>query len=317
MNITKRLIAAAAAGTLALAAACGSPSTDNSPAAGESSATITIEHTQGTTTLDKPAEKIVVLDLGALDTLNALGVADRVVGMPEMAAMPEALKEFDGKIETVGTMQEPDLEKIAELNPDLIIAGFRSAKLTPELAKNFKTIDITYTNDKPFYDGVAYASKLIGQAVGKEKETDEQLKELADAIAEAKGKVDPDQTALILMTTGGKVGAHGSESRYGVVHKDLGLKPALQDIKVESHGDPISFEAIQKANPDLMIVVDRDAAVGQEGAAAKQILDNELVAATNAWKNDKVIYLDGGRWYLLIHGLDNSVEMIKQIGEGL
>ena len=317
MNPTKRLIAAAAAGMLALSAGCGTDSIEGNQAAGSAPSSIVIEHTQGTTTLDKPAERIVVLDLGALDTLRALDVADRVVGMPEMAAMPETLAEFDGKIETVGTMQEPDLEKIAELDPDLIIAGFRSAKLTPELAKNFNVIDITYANDQPFYDGVAYASTLIGQAVDKQTETEEQLKELADAIAETKEKVNPDETALILMTTGGKVGVHGPDSRYGVIHKDLGIKPALDDIKVESHGDPISYEAIQQANPDLMIVVDRDAAVGEEGAAAEQVLDNELVAATSAWQNDRVVYLDGGRWYLLIHGLDNSVEMIEEISEGL
>lgn len=315
MNLPKRLVAATAATLLALTA-CGQDATDtpaDAPASGE---TITIEHTQGTTTLDGPAQRIVALDLGALDSLNALGVADRVVGIPEVGAMPEALSEFSD-VETVGTMQEPNLEKIAELDPDLIIAGFRSAKLTPELAKSFNVIDVTYGNDKSFYDGVAYASTLIGQAVGKEDETEEELTELSDAIADAKEKVNPDDKALILMTTGGKAGAHGAESRYGVVHKDLGIKPALDNIKVESHGDPISFEAIQQANPDLLIVVDRDAAVGEEGAAAEQVLDNELVASTNAWKNDKVIYLDGGRWYLMIHGLDNSVEMINEIAEGL
>ena len=148
MNLSKRLIAAAAAGLLALTAACGS-STDNSPADQKSGSTISIEHAQGTTTLDKPAEKIVVLDLGTLDTLNALGVADRVVGIPEVAVLPEAVSMFKD-IATVGTMQEPNLEKIASLNPDLIIAGFRSAKIVPELAKNFKVIDVTYGNDKPF-----------------------------------------------------------------------------------------------------------------------------------------------------------------------
>ncbi|AQP45167.1 siderophore ABC transporter substrate-binding protein [Tessaracoccus flavus] len=315
MNISKRLMAAAAASLLALTA-CGADSTDNTPADAPSAESITIEHTQGTTTLDGPAQTIVALDLGALDTLNALGVADRVVGIPEVAAMPEALADFSD-VETVGTMQEPNLEKIAELNPDLVIAGFRSAKLTPELAKNFNVIDVTYGSDESFYDGVAYASTLIGQAVGLEDETDEQLAELRETIDDAKAKVNPEHKALIVMTTGGKAGAHGAESRYGVVHKDLGIKPALDNIKTESHGDPISFEAIQQANPDLLIVVDRDAAVGQEGAAAEQVLDNELVASTNAWKNDQVVYLDGGRWYLMIHGLDNSVEMINEIAEAL
>lgn len=321
MNRITRSFGALTAGLLAVGlAACGNdtaPTPADTPA--ESSAPIVLEHAQGETTIDAPAQRIVVLDLGALDTLQALGVSDSVVGITKTASMPDSLSEFtdDEKYVPVGSLKEPDMEAIAALDPDLVIAGFRSASLTEELSKNFNTIDVTFDGAAGFYEGIEFSTNLIAKAVGQEEEAEKQLQEVADALEDAKAKAPTGKTAMILMTSGGKVSAHGTDSRFGLVHTELGLEPAISDVEAEAHGDAISFEAIAEANPDIMYVVDRDAAIGEEGAAAKQVLDNELVATTTAWSNDEVVYLDGGRWYIMIHGVDNAVEMLNESVEGL
>ncbi len=319
MNFTTRSIGALTAGLLALGlAACGGASAPADEKPSESSAPIVLEHAQGETTIDAPAQRIVVLDMGSLDTLAALDSADSVVGIATGNVMPEALSQFeDEKYTPVGSLKEPDLEAIAALDPDLVIAGFRSASLVEELSKNFKTIDVTFDYADGFYNGIEFSTNLIAKAVGKEAEAEKQLEEVSDALADAKEKAPTDTTALILMTSGGKVSAHGADSRFGLVHTELGIQQAISDVEAEAHGDAISFEAIAEANPDILYVVDRDAAIGQDGEAAKQVLDNELVATTGAWKNDEVIYLDGSRWYIMIHGVDNAVEMLNQSVEGL
>lgn len=319
MNVTTRSLGALTAGLLALGlAACGGQSAPAESSPAESSAPIVLEHAQGETTIDGPAQRIVVLDLGALDTLAALGVEDSVVGITKGNVMPEALSQFDDeKYAGVGSVKEPDLEAVAALDPDLVIAGFRSASLVEELSKNFKTIDVTFDYADGFYNGIEFSTNLIAKAVGMEDEGEKQLQEVSDALAAAKEKAPTDKTAMILMTSGGKVSAHGADSRFGLVHTELGIKQAITDVEAEAHGDAISFEAIAETNPDILYVVDRDAAIGEEGESAKQVLDNELVATTNAWKNDEVVYLDGGRWYIMIHGVDNAVEMLNQSVEGL
>ncbi|MDO5676037.1 MAG: ABC transporter substrate-binding protein [Propionibacteriaceae bacterium] len=317
MKQTLRILTAlAAAGALALTA-CGTP--DNAPAAGDTTPaeTISITHTQGTAELDGAASKIVVLDFGALDTIDALGAGESVIGVPKGGYIPDAVSAYNTDATTdVGTLQEPNFEAIAALQPDLIVAGFRSAKHVPELGKIAPTVDITYDYSKSFYDGVAYATDIIAQATGTEEQAKAELKELEDAIAAAKDKAD-DKNAMVLMTSGGKVSVHGTQSRYNALFNDLGLEPTISDVEAEAHGDAISFEAIQQANPDRLFVVDRDAAIGEEGTAAKQVLDNELMATTNAWKNGDVIYLDGQRWYIIIHGVNNAVEMINQVAAEL
>lgn len=288
---------------MALATACGQPA-DSTPADGGSSDTV---------------ERIVVLDLGSLDTLRALGASDQVVGVPKGGVIPEHLSEFsDDQYADVGTLQEPDIEKIAELDPDLVIAGFRSSGAVEELSKHFTTIDVTYDQAQPFLDGVEEASLKIGEAIGKESEAQAKIDDLRAQVEEARAEVPEGKTALALISTGGKLNAQGADGRYALIFRDLGLEPAAAGLEAAAHGDPMSFEAIQDADADYLFVVDRDAAIGQQGGeAAQQVLDNPLIHETTAWKEDQIVYLDGGRWYLMIHGLDNAKAMITEVTDNL
>ena len=60
-------------------------------------------------------------------------------------------------------------------------------------------------------------------------------------------------------------------------------KAANSSIKEKgNHGQPVTFEYIKKTNPDWLFVLNRSAAIGEEGKAAKDVLDNPLVAETTA-----------------------------------
>lgn len=264
-------------------------------------------------------DSIVVLEFGALDTIQALGVSDKVVGIPKGGVVPESLSEFaDDKYADVGTMQEPNIEKIAELDPDLVIAGFRNQSLVPELQKNFNVLDITYDQNQPFVDGASEAATKIGEALGMADEVEAKLADFRENVEAAKAEVPEGATALVVMSSGGKLSALAPTGRYSLIYNDLGFTPAIADVNPDSHGDPISFEGIQKANPDYLFVLDRDAAIGQEGGeAAEQVLDNALVHETTAWQEDQVVYLDGARWYIMIHGLDNVQKMLEDVTEKL
>ncbi|WP_432557771.1 siderophore ABC transporter substrate-binding protein [Granulicoccus sp. GXG6511] len=278
---------------------------------------ITVTHTQGTTELEGSPEKIVVLDFGALDTVKALGLGDKVVGLPKRA-LPAFLGEFaDEKFEDVGTLQEPNLETISKLDPDLVIVGFRSAAKYPELSQHWPTIDITFTSDKNLIDGTAAAAAPIAEAFGKQAEADAKIAALRAKATGLEAKGADAGKGLIVMTSGGKISLHGPKSRYGVVHTLLGVPQARENIAAESHGEPASFELLAEINPEVMFVVDRDAAIGTEGQNARQILDNELVRGTTAWQQNRLVMLDGSRWYITIHGLDNAGAMLDEAAQGL
>ena len=110
----------------------------------------------------------------------------------------------------------------------------------------------------------------------------------------------------MVMVNGNKLSAYGANSRFGYLHNTFGIPQATADIRESSHGQPISFEFIQKVNPDWLIVLDRASAIGQEGVSAQTVLNNPLVQSTKAWQNNHVIYLSadsylafGGYYQLL------------------
>lgn len=120
---------------------------------------------------------------------------------------------------------------------------------------------------------------------------------------------------LVILTTGGRMSAHGKGGRFNIIYDAFGMTPAADDLKIGTHGQAISHEFIMETNPDWLFVVDRDAAIGQEGQAAQQVLDNDLVAQTTAWKNNQVVYLDAANWYLVGAGLTAVQANVDQLTE--
>ena len=60
-----------------------------------------------------------------------------------------------------------------------------------------------------------------------------------------------------------------------------------------THGNEVSFEAIVALNPDYIFVMDRDSAISATGAQlAQEIMENELVMKTDAYRNGNLVILE-------------------------
>ncbi|QPC85204.1 siderophore ABC transporter substrate-binding protein [Phototrophicus methaneseepsis] len=275
---------------------------------------VTITHNQGETVVPINPETVITFDLASLSTLNALGI--EVAGVPD-ANYPESLSLYASEdIAKVGSLFEPDYELVNAMEPDLIIVAARSAAVYPQLSEIAPTIDLTADNTD-YLNSQLHNAEILGQIFDKEEEVQAVWEDIAASV-EAVNEVTAEAgTSLIVMTSGGEVTAYGPDSRFGWLHEELGFVPVIEDIEEATHGEAISFEFILEANPDWLIVIDRDVAIGQESEAAEQILDNELVAQTTAWQNDQVIYLDPTNLYLVMGGLGAIQETIDDIAVDL
>ncbi len=275
---------------------------------------IKVQHARGEIELPAVPKKVLVFDLAALDTLDALGV--EVAGVPT-ARLPDYLSKFNAdRYEKVGTLFEPNYEAVNAAAPDLIIVGGRSAAVLPQLAEIAPTIDLS-TDAADYLGSIEENARTLGEIFGKEDEVDALVTDLDESIAGLREEVSGVGTGLIVLTSGGEVTAYGPGSRFGWLHDELGITPAREDIEVGSHGQPISFEYIRETNPDWLFVVDRDAAIGEGGAAAEQVLDNELVAQTTAWTQDQVVYVDAVDWYIAGGGLATMQRIVDDVADAV
>ena len=278
--------------------------------------TVTIETARGPAEAPAVPEALVVFDVAAMDTLDALGAT--AAGVPDQVTL-DYLQDFAANAEVVGTLFEPDFEAVNALAPDLVIAGGRSAAQVDALAQVAPTVDMTI----PGEDLVATALARLdayGTLLGREAEADALGAELNAKIEQARAAVEGQGTALVVLTNGPKISAYGAGSRFGWLHTDLGLPQAAEGLSTDAHGEAIGFEFIRDVNPDWLIVIDRAAAIGDEGARAAETLDNALVAETTAWREGQVVYLPAAESYVAGGGVQalsrNLDRVIEAFGTG-
>ncbi|MFW2512405.1 siderophore ABC transporter substrate-binding protein [Demequina sp. SO4-13] len=277
---------------------------------------VTVSTAQGEVTVPFQPERVVVVEHGILDTIDFLGAGDAVVGIPHHA-VPSYLSDFESSTENTGTLFEPDYEAINAAEPDLIIVGGRSAATLAEMEEIAPTIDLSFGwGSEAFMSTFEANTRAIGQIFGADDEAEVALAEVtATAEAVAADAADKGE-GLVLMTSAGEVSAYGpsEEGRFDFVYNLLGIAPAVDQVAIDDHGDAISFEFISELDPDLLIVLDRDAAIGEPGDSAQAVLDNDLVAGTTAVQNDKVAYVDTEKWYLAFGGLTSVTSIFDEVG---
>lgn len=254
----------------------------------------TIKTATGEQKIPTNPNPIAVYDMTALQNLSALGVA--VQGMPSAEMTAERIKLLNLKADgtpdgtSVGTLFEPNLEALNALKPQAVFVGSRMAEKSEEIGKVAPVYNLTIdTND-------VYASSKqqladFGRIFGKEDKAKELQADIDAKVEEVKKAVSGKGTGLAILINGDKMSAYGKNSRYGYLHTTFGIPMADENIQEARHGQPISFEYLQKTDPDWLFVLDRGAAVGQEGKSAQALLDNPLIHNTKAWKNKQIVYL--------------------------
>lgn len=271
---------------------------------------LTITHELGETVVDKKPENVVVFDFGSLDTLDELGV--EVSGIPQMN-VPSYLEKYESSdYENVGSLKEPDFEKLITMEPDLIIISGRQQEAYEELSKIAPTI-YTGVDTENYMESFEENVLTLASIFEKEEEAEAKLAEIKDRVASLHEKASSlDEEALIILANDGKVSAYGAGSRFGFIHDEFGFKESDENIEASTHGQSISFEYITKQNPDFLFVIDRTAVVGGE-TSAEQIVENELTENVKAYEKDQIVYLNPEYWYLSGGGLQSISYMIDEV----
>ena len=276
-------------------AACGGQDGSASVQAGSAAAevpagSVKVQTAHGEAVVPQNPERVAVYDLGAVDTLSKLGVKiGASVDAQRLAYLDAPLKDAV----KAGTLFEPNYEALNAYNPQLIVIGSRMAKdkVSDELAKLAPTIDMTAQTDN-MKESAKARIDAYGRIFGKQAEADALKAEIDKTFADAKAAAQGKGKGLVILVNAGKLSAFGPDSRLGGwIHRDFGVPAADEAIKEGSHGQPVSFEYIKEKNPDWLFVLDRSAAIGEEGQAAREVLNNPLVAQSTAWKKGQVVYL--------------------------
>lgn len=273
--------------------------------------TILVKHRYGETEVTKNPKTIAVLDYGALDILNIMNV--EVTALPK-SSLPSYLEEFnDEKYVDIGALKEFNIEKINEIKPDLIIIEGRQEDSYEELSKIAPTIGLG-TEGTDHFGSVNKNVKILGEIFGKEDFATEQLEKIETSVNKLNEKIiAEDKSTLVLMVSDGSMSAFGAKSRFGSIYNDFGFKEVSEIVSEGKHGDTISYEYILDKNPEYLFVIDKNVITGKKNELAKDVIENDLTKKTNAYKDDKIIYLNPEVWYIGGSGITATNMMIEEI----
>lgn len=283
----------AVVGVLALASCA---STEAAEPAATTASTVTVEDNHGSIEVPVNPERLVALDNTTFQTLSDWGIKVVAAPKPLMYDLWPSLVGVD--VLDVGLHREPDIEAIVEADPDLIIGGYRFSEIYADLtAIQPSTIEINARDGEDHASELKRQVAILGQIFDRGDEAQQIADDFDAAIADATSAYNGTDSVIGLITSGGEISyaAPGDGRGVGTLFPTLGLVPAIEQAAEDtSHGDDISVEAIAAANPEWLVVLDRDGAFNEEGyVPAKELIEgSEALANVPAVQKGQIVYLD-------------------------
>lgn len=304
---------------LAMSACAGGEEQATGGAAASKPETRVVEHAMGKTEVPADPERVVVLDTGELDDALALGV--KPVGAVRADVSRDFLSYLDDEqtagIEMVGTITEPNLEKIAGLRPDLILSStVRHEAIYPRLSDIAPTVLAPDVGDTWKQNFLLYAD-----ALGRKAKAEQMIADFEARAEDLGAKLDSAEpiTVGVVRFVPGQIRLYGETSFIGTIFSDVGVQvPADARGKDVDTYVELSSELIDKANADQLIV----STYGPAGDTDQDaILGGPLWKRLDAVEEGRVEHVDDDVWMTGIgiqaanHTLDDLEKLLPSGSE--
>lgn len=259
-------------------------------------------------------ERIAVLDMASLDIIDSLGYGDKVVGTATTSLEYLIKYAQDNNIANLGTIKEADLEEVMACEPDVIFIGGRLAESYDTLSEIAPVVYLATDTEIGVVESVRKNAKIIASMFGAQEKVDELMAGFDERITKLKETAEG-KNAIVGMCTSGSFNVLGNDGRCSIIGVEIGFENLGNSDITSTHGNEASFELIVEKNPDYIFVMDRDAAIGKEGAQlAKDIMENDLVKGTDAYKNGNMVYLaNPAVWYTAEGGINALDIMLSDL----
>lgn len=285
--------------------------------------TVTITSLDGNrqeTDLEVPFDPqcIAVLDMASLDILDNLGLGDRIVGSASTSLDYLQAYVTDESVANLGTIKEADLEAVMASEPDIIFIGGRLSSSYDALSEIAPVVYLATDTDLGAAASVAKNASAIASIFGLEEQVDSLMAEF-DARIQTLADFAEGKTAVVGMCTSGGFNVLGNDGRCSLIGVEVGFENLANSDVTSTHGNESSFELLVSLDPDYIFVMDRDSAIGTEGAQlAKDIMENELVMGTRAYQDGNLIYLEHPAvWYTAEGGITALDVMLADLETAL
>ena len=268
-------------------------------------------------------QRIAILDMPALDIIDALGLGDRIVGSAKVSI--EYLKDYnpdaDGsEIVNLGTVKTADLEKVAACEPDVIFIGGRLASVYADLEAIAPVVYLGVDYEKGIVESTKNNAKTIASMFGKEADVDAMFTDFRPRM-DALKEVLNGKNVLLGMYNANALGLMDTASQLNMIANELGannLGESVGEAEKASHGEEASWETIVTLNPEYLFILDRSTAtetVDEGVMGVREVVENDLIKELDVYKNGKIVYFieHANVWYTSTGGVQALDTMLSDL----
>ena len=235
--------------------------------------------------IDQAPQRIVSFGPSITEILFALGLEEKVVGVSNYCDYPEAAK-LKAK---VGDAFNPSLERIVELEPDLVLT-LKQEQLNRELdALGIKFMVL----DPEDIDGILGDIELVGEITGTEKKAEELIEDMQDSISQVIALVEDapevrvffivDATDLTLPWTAGT----------GSFIDALITMAGGENIAAKAQGAWVQFSLEQIVSADPEVIVIQTMTGGIPTVSKEGLEEHPVWGEMTAVKQGKICFING------------------------
>ena len=272
----------------------------------------TIVHDFGTTKLKKVPKRIVILDNLYGEILNPLDITPvgATTGQADSQEFSTLFKKQykDAKVVSVGWQGSPDLDKIAELKPDLILMTGEQEDLYEELSEIAPTVGYQINTDEnwDYHETSLKVAEIFDKRDEMKKDLDRLDAREAVFAENVKAKFG-NQKLMYLRVTDNDI-RYYAYGHFGYLYDTYHFNRA-ETFNPDDMFQVIDPDKLKDINPDLLIVQ----------ADSQELLENKLKnnpvwSSLKAVQNNKVIYADYST-YMLGFGIVSQEAIMKQISD--
>lgn len=238
-------------------------------------------------TVEIPAEPKRIVAVNMVGELIALGIQPVGAADGWLQYVDDEQKE---EIESIGGVGSLNLEKILELNPDLII--------TPQKVTDDETLaaleKIAPTVVGPFFGDALENLKTMGELTGRTDEAQAWLEKFQNNLDEIKGSlgsvVEEGETAMVIQFSQKNMYTYPSTT-FPAVYQHIGLSVPSEDISNLTKAMQLSLEILPEYDPDYIFVTKQ---TDEDDGFIQETFENSVWKQLSAVKNGHV-YVLGSR----------------------
>ncbi|GGF12861.1 ferrichrome ABC transporter substrate-binding protein [Halobacillus andaensis] len=272
----------------------------------EESRSVTVEDATGEKTIEGTPENIVVLEWSYAEELQALGMEPTgVADLDSYGDWVDVGQPLSDEVEDVGTRQEPSLEAISRLEPDLIIGvDFRHSEIAEDLEEIAPTLMFAPYSEESAenqFDSMLEEFNTIAEVVDRQDEAEQAVSDMESTFEEQRARLEEagqeDMNYVITQAFTAQntptLRLFTDNSMVANVMSELGMSNDYESEELEIYGyTETTVETLQNYQDSNFFYIVQD----EDNIFDDQLAGNPVWEELDFVQDDRLYQMPGSTW---------------------